>query len=172
MGYHLDPNRVPKPVSFTPVPPGEYEATIVEAAMKTAKTTGTQMLALRFDLTEDPYAGRPIFVNFNVEHPDDQTRGRAEDDMHRLHVALGVNGWDQPEELIGCRCVIKLRIKKGNAEYPDPQNAITDYSPASAQGSARAYNDPNPKRSAPARTEVAPTEDGETPTPVAKKPWK
>jgi hypothetical protein len=147
MGFKADPDRIPRPNVFEPIPRGEYEVAVVEASYEVSKKDGTRMVKARFDLTEEPYQNRCVFVYFCIEHSKDETRERAIDDMNQFLLAAGCKGWDEPEELIGLRVVVQLGIKKGTKDYPDPTNSVQGYLPCERQGSGRAYNDPNPKRS-------------------------
>lgn len=77
MGFILDVETENAPV-FTTLPDGsEVELRIVKAAMTTAKSSGAPMLAVRFDIPNEPYT-KDINLNIMLPAKDDDEKVSAQ----------------------------------------------------------------------------------------------
>jgi hypothetical protein len=117
--------------SFEPLPAGKYTVVIEDSDNKDNKAGTGSYLKLTYNVVEGPYAGRKLFENLNL-HFDDE----AENEKHAMAVkiakgalrqicfAVGNHTPQETEELHDIPFLVTVGIKKGNDEFPEPQNVI------------------------------------------------
>jgi hypothetical protein len=158
---------------LSPVPVGEYVAQIVESEMKdTASGTG-RYLKLSWQILDDgPHQSRRVWVNLNLENPNQQAVEIARRELSSICRAVGVLRPADSSELHEIACRIKVGIDNKDKDR-NPQNKINAYLPLAddpqqaASAPARAPS-PRPAAAAPARQPVGAGAGGGAGSP----PWK
>ena len=63
-------NNAPEPMSFDPLPEGEYMATITGSEMKATIKGDGSYLSLEYTIIDGPYANRKVWDNLNLDNPN------------------------------------------------------------------------------------------------------
>ena len=112
-----------------PVPDGTYHAMVMGSEIKTTAKGGT-MIVLEWHIIGDGYDGRRIWQNYNVVCPGSK---KAEDiakaDMASACQAMGLDGYEDTDELHMQEIKIKVSTEAGSNGYP-PKNRIDAYASA------------------------------------------
>lgn len=116
-------------VSESGVPaPGEYTVTCTEAVVNETKAGTGEYIKVKLETVDGPV----FFHNFNIKNPNAKA---VEIGMGQLKTFLRVAGKKDPnklngaEELIGLRCIVKVKVEDKGDEY-GPQARITAFKPA------------------------------------------
>jgi len=75
--------------NYGALPAGTYKMAVEEALMKTPKAGGADYLNIRFTVVGEKYAGKKVFMNYNVNHSGDVPRRIARGQYTDLAVACG-----------------------------------------------------------------------------------
>jgi len=105
---------------------GEYVAVVVESDIKETKARDGKYVALTFQITSGPRTGSQIWVNLNIENPNEKAVEIAQRELNSIGMAVGVISLKDTDQLHGIECGIKVGIEKGKGEYPD-KNKILAY---------------------------------------------
>lgn len=113
-GFSIDFGRVE--TVQRPVPKGRYDAQIVHAEGKYAKSSGRPMISLRWKLEGGEYDGRTIFDNLVFTEPTgdwgrDFPRRKIRQCLEAVGFASNFSGTIDPESLIGERATIELDVR-------------------------------------------------------------
>ena len=112
-----------------PVPDGTYHAMVMGSEIKTTAKGGT-MIVLEWQIIGDGPAGRRSWLNYNVVCPSSK---KAEDiakaDMASACQAMGLDGYEDTDELHMQEIKIKVSTEAGSNGYP-PKNRIDAYASA------------------------------------------
>jgi Protein of unknown function (DUF669) len=120
-----------KDISFDVIPPGKYQAEVVDASITAMKNGKGTMLCLSWVVTSGDYDGRYIFQNIthtHTESPEAMAFGRAR--IKALCAACGVTGPVTNVDVFQYKpCLIQVGIEKDKTgEYPD-KNKVTRIMP-------------------------------------------
>ena len=135
-GYNdvkYDPNKG----NFDPIPPGEYEATIIAEEDKVAKSGNGEYVKLTVQVLSGPYKGRLLWENLNLVHTNDQTVEIAAQTLASIRHATGVDRPKTTAELLHKPIKVKVKIRPAQGQW-GPQNEITSYMRISGGGSGEA----------------------------------
>lgn len=121
MSFSFNANSVSvEATSFTPIPAGNYNAKITEAAMRVLKSDKGRALALTFEVLDGQFARRKIWHTLNVEHESTETRGYAQKDLAILMRCINLPTVEESTLHQLCNKPIKVRvIVKQDATYGD-----------------------------------------------------
>ena len=112
-----------------PVPDGTYHAIVMDSEIMTTAKGGT-MIVLYWSIIGDGHDGRRIRQNYNVVCPGSK---KAEDiakaDMASACQAMGLDGYEDTDELHMQEIKIKVSTEAGSNGYP-PKNRIDAYASA------------------------------------------
>lgn len=125
IGSSYDPDPAPA-VGYTPLPAGEYVLEMCETDYRpNAEGTG-MLLACKAQIVGGEYDGRPFYINYCLEHEDDQAQEIGQRDFAGLRRATGVLSPNDSAELhwIPFRVKIAAQISKRTGE---PVNRIVQY---------------------------------------------
>lgn len=111
---------------YTPLPAGEYALEIVESDyLPNSKGTG-MILKCKAQIVGGEFDLRPYYINYSLEHTDEQAQEIGQRDFAGLRRATGVLAPEKSEELhwIPFRVKIAAQISKRTG---DPVNRIKQY---------------------------------------------
>lgn len=135
---NFDATQVDPSQSFDPIPAGEYQAQLVESSMESLKSGQGEYLKLQFEVMAGPFAGRRLFTNLCLRHPNTQTVEIAQRQLSALCHAAGVFQLQDSQQLHGRPVVVKVRVKD-DPQY-GPKNEISTFkAPAGGQPSLPVY---------------------------------
>ena len=109
--YTADPNNVAG--DYTPVPPGEYGFTIVEADYKATSAGTGHFIYIKCKIDDnDPSGegGRTFEDRFNIDNPNDKAVEIGQRQLNALLFATGKQGIADTDELVGLSAVAKLKV--------------------------------------------------------------
>lgn len=145
--------------SYEPIPPGWYNAEMVDSEIKATKSGTGEYISLQFALLDPPHVNRRVFVNLNLWNASAEAVRIANQQRLELLTALGKPNAQTTEELYGLPLMLKLSVRKDpNGQYED-RNEVKGFKPATG-GTA-----PRPVTGAAHRPAAA------APA-AARKPWE
>lgn len=120
-----------KDIGFDVIPPGKYQAEVVDASIVAMKNRKGTMLRLSWVVTSGEYEGRYVFQNIvhnHTESPEAMAFGRAR--IKALCTACGITGPVTNVDVFQYKaCLIQVGIEKDKTgEYPD-KNKVTRIMP-------------------------------------------
>lgn len=161
--YEADPSNTQS--EFTPITPGEYPFTIVEADyLPTKAQTGyfVYIKARLDDNAADGQGGRTFEDRFNIDNPNEKAVEISTRQFNSLLVATGKMAIADTDELIGLSAVAAIKVdpakpymKDGVQQPGSPSNSVGTYKAAGSASTA-----------APSPTPAASTGGG------GSAPWK
>ena len=117
--------------SFEPLPAGKYTVVIEDSDSKDNKAGTGSYLKLTYNVVEGPFTGRKLFENLNLHFDDVEENEKhamavkiANGALRQICFAVGNHTPKETEELHNIPFLVTVGIKKGNEEYPEPQNVI------------------------------------------------
>ena len=118
--------------SFEPLAPGWYPAVINATTEETSKA-GNRYLQIEFEITASDVAGRRVWTNYNVWHPDTNVVEIAQRQISDLTRACGLTSVPaDSDELVGKHLDVQLKVEEGNGTYA-PKNKVVAYRTAPGQ---------------------------------------
>ena len=122
-------NDAPEPMSFDPLPEGEYMATITGSEMKATKAGDGSYLSLEYTIIDGPYANRKVWDNLNLDNPNAKAVTIAQGNLGAICKACAASSGNaqletpnDSSELHDIPLLIKLAIK-------NDQNVFRKWSP-------------------------------------------
>lgn len=124
---------------FGDIPDGIYAAEISGSEWRTSQA-GHRYVSVEFTLT-DALAGRKIWTNLNFEFPNKDVQDMAMRIGSDIARSVGLQGLQEPEELIGHELMIKTgddskKLRKEVKRYMAKERASTPPPTAAANGAA------------------------------------
>jgi len=121
-------NELPEDTgSFDPIPAGEYTVAISEATLNDTKAGTGQYIKLRMDVTGPTHQGRVLFANINIRNPNPKAEEIGRQQLGSIMRAIGLTSLQDTDQLIGGQMAVKVTIRPGNEQYPDPQNEVKGF---------------------------------------------
>lgn len=129
---------------FEPIPAGEYTVSIAGAELCDTKAGTGQYIKLQLSVTGPTHEGRTIFANLNIRNPNPKAEEIGRQQLGSVMRAVGLGSLTDTDQLIGGVMAVKVTIRPGNKQYPDPQNDVKSFkavsgSPAPAPASSGSY---------------------------------
>ena len=122
-------NDAPEPMSFDPLPEGEYMATITGSEMKATIKGDGSYLSLEYTIIDGPYANRKVWDNLNLDNPNAKSVTIAQASLGAICKACAASSGNaqletpnDSSELHDIPLLIKLAIK-------NDQNVFRKWSP-------------------------------------------
>lgn len=143
--------------SFEPIPAGDYTVAISEATLNDTKAGTGQYISVRMDVTGPTHQGRVLFANINIRNPNPKAEEIGRQQLGSIMRAIGLASLQDTDQLVGGQMAVKVVIKPGNDQYPEPKNEVKAFK--SVSGSPA----PAPQQSAPV--------NNQTPSGGATPPW-
>lgn len=128
----FDATVVEPNAGFDPLPPGEYEATIVASEFKQTKNGDGEYLSLEVKILSGQYQNRVLYENLNLKNRNEQAVQIAKGTLSAICRAVNVLTPNDSSELH----MKPLRISVGTRKREDTgemQNYIKGFKPRSAQ---------------------------------------
>ncbi|MBI5724302.1 MAG: DUF669 domain-containing protein [Planctomycetes bacterium] len=122
-GFDAD-NVEPVP-EFEPIPAGKYLAMIAGSEDKVSKQ-GHTYLSLEFEVIEGQYAGRKLWTNLNLNHPDADVVKYARAELASICKAVGVLKPQDSTQLHNLPLLITVKCVT-RKDSGDLQNRIKGY---------------------------------------------
>lgn len=112
---------------FAPIPEGWYEMEVIKSEYKQNNAKNGHYISLVIKIQEEPYIGRFIYVNLNIDNPNKTTVAIANRDLKALSEAIGLTDeWDDTEDLHNIPFEGKVIIKPATSQWP-AKNEIKGY---------------------------------------------
>lgn len=150
------------------LPPGDYQAQIVNSEMRTTKDGSGQYLWLEMAIIDGHHSNARIFDRLNLVNNNQQAAEIAQRTLSAICHACNVMQVDDSEQLHMRPMTVKVIVKPAQGNYA-PSNEVKGYSaPKSGGGYA---SQPAPR--APMKQNAAPAKQP-APQPAASRPspWK
>lgn len=137
MGFQFNASEV-EVTDYTPVPDGEYLASVTEAEITETSSGGT-MLVFTMSILTGPHDGRTIKDRLNIVNKNATAQKIAHETLAKICNAVGIVTPSDTKEFIGKRLKIKVVVEQGVGTYVDKfgvekprsaQNVIKGYYPA------------------------------------------
>ncbi len=126
---NFDPNDVPPSTGFNALPPGKYQAVIVESEQKETKKGDGHYLNITFEIIEGEFEKRKVWARLNLDNPSDVAVGIARAELSAICRAVGHQGkLLDSTQLHDLPLVIRL-IKKKDQASGEERNEIKGYEP-------------------------------------------
>ena len=145
-----------------PVPAGQHTLVIFDHAYRENAKQNGHWLRLHFEVKGGAATGQTFVQFYNVQHQNETAEKIAKEELSRLCHAGGIDGFSDPEELIGLEfdAVVKIR----DAQNGEKRNEIDRYLPSSAKAA--------PASAAPAAQSAAPAAAAAAAAASEKRPWE
>lgn len=129
--------------SRDPIPAGDYVATVTDSEIKPNKAGTGEYLSLSFRIEDGDHAGRFVWANLNLVHPNEKAVQIARAELAGLCKAVGVLNPKDSADLHNIPVLIRVVLDKDRDG--NPRNVIKGYKPVASQPA---------KSAAPAKTEA------------------
>ena len=111
-----------------PIPAGVYMAQITAAEEKQTQDYSGYYLHITFSIVGGQYAGRLVWGNITTANNDPEKMATGRRHMANLLDAIGTGRRISDTDILLQKITpIKVRIQKGNEQYPDDTNAVSEY---------------------------------------------
>jgi hypothetical protein len=118
--------------SFELIEPGLYRAIIIDTAWKQNAAKTGHYLKLQFEITDASAQGRYLWVNLNLDHPNDMAVSIANRELRSLCDAIGrqepldITEAEPALGLLHKRLVIRVAVEK-RKDTGELQNVVKGY---------------------------------------------
>jgi hypothetical protein len=96
---------------FSPLPAGEYTATIKSADITPTKDNTGQYIKLRLDITGPSHAGRVVFSNINIRNKSPRAEEIGRQQLGDIMRAVGLASLTDTDQLLGGSLTVKLKVR-------------------------------------------------------------
>lgn len=103
---------------YSPLPAGEYTATIKAADITPTKDGTGQYIKLRLDVTGPSHAGRVVFSNLNIRNKSQRAEEIGRQQLGDIMRAIGLASLTDTDQLLGHDLTIKLKVRN-DPQYGD-----------------------------------------------------
>lgn len=118
---------VPSEGAMGAVAAGWYNVMIDESEIKPTRDGLGAYLNLRFTIVDGAMANRKIFDRLNIRNANPVAQTIAYENLSAIGHAVGVIQMQNSEQLHNIPLKVRVKVRKGNAEFPDDQNEISAY---------------------------------------------
>lgn len=163
-GFNVKEVEPDAPVSYEPIPTGEYTMMAVEAQEKQNSSKTGSYIEVKFQVVGGDYDGRMVWNIFNVNHESEKAQQIGRQQLVAWATACGKPDADDTDKLLNKKCQVSVGIDPAKDGYP-AKNRIKGFlfeKPAGGAGKPAAAR---PATSKPAAS--APTAGGGKPA----NPW-
>jgi hypothetical protein len=118
LGYTASNEAYPQE-RFEPLPKGVYQAIIVASEVKDSDKGG-QYCKIQWQIIDPQYHGRIVYSQHNIFNHNPQAEQIGRRELQDIGRAVGLDEFEDSEELHGKPCMIKLKIEVDkNGKYAD-----------------------------------------------------
>jgi hypothetical protein len=127
MDFSFNLADLPEPTNdFSPIPAGEYQATIKDAELKLTKNGMGQYIKLKIQVDGPTHQNRVIFSNLNIRNQNETAQSIGQAQLGQIMRAAGISSVTDPDQLIGTTLLIKVAIREAQNGY-EAQNEVKGY---------------------------------------------
>jgi Protein of unknown function (DUF669) len=131
MQLNFDASNVAPDAGRDTVPADWYDVQVSASEIVPTKDGSGKRLRIQARILSGNFAGRILFHAFNIVNNSAEAVRISMAQLSALAHAVGVLQVQDSEQLHGIPLKVKVKIRKGNDDYPDDQNEITVFKPAS-----------------------------------------
>ena len=113
--------------SFELIPAGWYNAELVDAEIKSAKSGNGEYLNLQFSLLDPPHVNRRVFVSLNLWNSNAQAVQIANQQRLELLHAVGKPNAQDTAEILGIPVQLRLTIREDRTGQYEPRNEVKGF---------------------------------------------
>ena len=118
-GFDVTEVEVDAPVSYDPIPEGEYTLKALDAEQKTTSRGDGTYIKVKFEVVKGEYAGRLLWQNFNIENPSEKAQRIGRQQLVAWATACGKPEADDTDKLLEKPFRAAVSIEKGTGGYSD-----------------------------------------------------
>lgn len=118
-GFDTSDVQPDAPVSYDPIPAGEYVLKAVEAEEKQTSKGDGSYIKVKFEVVKGEYAGRLLWNNFNVNNPSEKAQQIGRQQLVAWATACGKPDADDTDKLLEKPFKAAVSIEKGTGGYAD-----------------------------------------------------
>lgn len=111
---------------YSPIPAGDYIATIKDAEHKLTKSGTGEYIKLKLEILAPSNTGRIIFSNLNIKNDNPTAQGIGMAQFGSIMRAGGLSKVSNTDQLIGITVGIKVAIREARDGY-EAQNEVKAY---------------------------------------------
>lgn len=121
--------------SFELLPAGWYNAEMVDAEVKQAKSGNGEYLNLQFSLLDPPHVNRRVFVTLNLWNANPEAVRIANQQRLELLTALGKPNAGDTAELLGIPVCLRVTVREDKTGQYEPRNEVKGFRPVAGAAS-------------------------------------
>ena len=95
-----------------PLPEGEYVAMITDSEWKDTKSGNGKYLCITFEVVDDEYKGRKVFINLNLDNPNETAVKIAQQELNSICRAVNVVNPSDSAQVHGIPLCIGVKLEK------------------------------------------------------------
>lgn len=118
-GFNVAEVEVDAPVSYDPIPDGEYTLKALEAEEKQTSKGDGSYIKVKFEVAKGEYAGRLLWQNFNINNPSEKAQRIGRQQLVAWATACGKPDADDTDKLLEKPFRAAVSIEKGTGGYSD-----------------------------------------------------
>lgn len=118
-GFNVAEVEIDAPVSYDPIPDGEYTLKALDAEQKTTSRGDGTYIKVKFEVVKGEYAGRLLWQNFNIENPSQKAQNIGRQQLVAWATACGKPDADDTDKLLEKPFRAAVGIEKGTGGYSD-----------------------------------------------------
>lgn len=122
----FDATKEAENAGFEPLPEGDYVVAVTESEIKPTKAGTGKYLSLKLSVLEGTGTGRTLFVNLNLENPNDTAVKIARAELGAICKAVGLGTVRDSSELHDLPFAVRVALKP-RSDTGDLQNVIKKY---------------------------------------------
>ena len=110
--FDVSTYEAPKRTSFGPLPPGDYNAMIIDSQMRITKAGTGEYLELTIQIIDGAHSGRSIWERLNVVNANKVAEEIARSQLSGIKAACNIDKLDASEQLHNVPFVMWLDIDR------------------------------------------------------------
>lgn len=118
-GFNVAEVEVDTPVSYDPIPEGEYTLKALEAEEKATSRGDGSYIKVKFEVVKGEYEGRLLWQNFNINNPSEKAQRIGRQQLVAWATACGKPDADDTDKLLDKAFRAAVSIEKGTGGYSD-----------------------------------------------------
>lgn len=118
-GFNVAEVEIDAPVSYDPIPDGEYTLKALDAEQKTTSRGDGTYIKVKFEVVKGEYAGRLLWQNFNIENPSQKAQNIGRQQLVAWATACGKPDADDTDKLLEKPFRAAVGVEKGTGGYSD-----------------------------------------------------
>lgn len=143
-GFDVSAVEVSAPVSYDPIPEGEYVLKAVDAEEKATSKGDGSYIKVKFEVVKGDYSGRLIWQNFNHNNPSEKAQNIGRQQLIAWATACGKPDAEDTDKLLEKPFQAVVSIEKGTGGYSD-SNRIKSFLSGGSESAPKAAAKPAPK---------------------------